>query len=198
MMERLSQTKIVKKLSSLGLSLFTISDFKKLFAIEKDNTAYKAIERLTKKGILKKLTKKRYLFTLSSIDDFQIANFLYSPSYISLETALSFYGIITQFPYQLTSLTPKKTKVINALNKEFAYFHIKEALFFGYEKRENFLIALPEKALLDYLYFCSKGLRSFEEDDFDLKKIDKKIFAKFLKIANSKTLNKFLEKIDLC
>ena len=199
-MERLNNSEIIKRLNSQGLSLFTIFDFKKLFAIKKDNTTYKTIARLTKKGILKRLTKKKYLFSLSSVDDFQITNFLYSPSYISLETALSFYGIITQFPYQITSITPRKTKTINALNKEFAYFHIKQDLFFGYEKKESFLIALPEKALLDYFYFCSKGLRNFEKDDFDLTKINKKIFAKFLKIANDKALNKFLDKmkINLC
>lgn len=197
-MERLSQAKIIKKLSSRGLSLFTISDFKKLFAIEKDNTAYKAIERMAKKGIFQKLTKKRYFFALSSAADFELANFLYSPSYISLETALSFHSIITQFPYQITSITPKKTKTINALNKDFAYFHIKQDLFFGCEKQEKFLIAQPEKALLDYLYFCSKGLRSFEQDDFDFKKIDKKTFKTFIKKAKNKNLNKFIEKHKLC
>jgi len=68
------------------------------------------LERLTKKGIIKRLTKRKYLFTFLESDDFQIANFLYTPSYISLESALSFYGIITQFPYQITSITPKKNK----------------------------------------------------------------------------------------
>lgn len=198
MMERLSQTKIIKELSSSGLSLFTITDFKKFFSIRKDNTAYKIIERLRKKGVFKKLTKKRYLFTLLSADDFQIANFLYSPSYISLESALSFHGLVSQFPYQITSITPKKTKIIECLGKEFAYFHIKEGLFFGYEKKEDFLIALPEKALLDYLYFSSKGLRSFEKDIFDLKRIDKKTFSAFLKIAKDKNLSNFAKKADLC
>lgn len=197
-MERLGQTEIIQKLSSKNLSLFTITDFKKFFSIQKDNTAYKIIERLTKGRILKKLTKKRYLFSLAFVDDFQIANFLYPPSYISLESALCFYGIITQFPYQITSITFKKTKTIDALNKEFAYFHIKQNLFFGYEKKENFLIALPEKALFDYLYFCSKGLKNFEQDDFDLREIDKKRFSEFLKMAKDKKLNKFFKSINLC
>lgn len=85
-MERLSQAEIIKKLNSEELSLFTISDFKKLFSIKNDNTAYKIIERLTKKEILKKLIKGKYLFSLLPSTDFQIANFLYSPSYISLES----------------------------------------------------------------------------------------------------------------
>ena len=110
MKESLNQTTVIKILKEKEISLFTFSDFKKLFQIKKENTAYKILERLTKKGILKRLIKKKYLFLFSESDDFQIANFLHSPSYISLESALSFYGIITQFPYQITSITSKKQK----------------------------------------------------------------------------------------
>jgi len=196
-MERLSQAEIIKKLSSKELGLFTISDFKKFFSIKKDNTAYKIIARLTKKGLLKRLAKKRYFFSLLPYNDFQIANFLYSPSYISLESALSLYEIIDQFPYQITSITPKKTKRIETLNKEFAYFHIKRDLFLGYEKKDKFLIALPEKALFDYLYFAAKGLRSFEKDDFNLRKINKKLLFEFVKIAKNKQLDAFLTKLNI-
>jgi predicted transcriptional regulator of viral defense system len=197
-MASLKQTEIISKFSSSRLSLFTVLDIKKLFSIKKDNTAYKIIDRLTQKGIIKRLTKKKYLFTFKQVDDFQIANFLYSPSYISLESALCFYGMIAQFPYQITSITPKKTKIIEALSKDFTYFHIKEKLFFGYEKKESFLIALPEKALVDYLYFCSKGLRNFEGDEFELKIINKERFKNFLLFIKEQKLNKFIKGLNLC
>jgi len=193
MKESLNQTIIIKKFKEKEISLFTFSDFKKLFQIKKENTASKILERLTKKGILKRLIKKKYLFALSESDDFQIANFLYSPSYISLESALSFYGIITQFPYQITSVTLKKTKIIKTLNKEFFYSHIKPELFFDYEKKEKFLIASREKAFFDYLYFCSKGLRRFEKDDFDLNLINKKKFFSLLKETKQEKLKEFLK-----
>ena len=48
----------------------------------------------------------------SSTNDFLLANFLYQPSYISLESALSFFGIVTGFAYQITSLTTKKTNTL--------------------------------------------------------------------------------------
>lgn len=193
MMGTLNQTTIIKKLKQKEIPLFTSSDFKKNFQIKKENTAYKILERLTKKGILKRLIKKKYLFAFSQCDDFQIANFLYSPSYVSLESALSFYGIIAQFPYQISSMTPKKTKTIKTLGKEFSYSHIKPELFFSYEKKEKFLIATPEKALFDYLYLCSKGLRGFERDDFDLKIINKKKFLFLLKKTKQEKLKKFLK-----
>ncbi len=74
MKESLSQTTIIKRLKEKEISLFTFFDFKKLFQIKKENTAYKILERLTKKGVLKRLIKKKYLF-FSESDDFQIANF---------------------------------------------------------------------------------------------------------------------------
>jgi len=119
MREFLFQAKILQKLRENEISLFTVSDFKKIFGIKKENTAYKIIERLTKKGIFKRLIKRKYLFTFSDYNDFQIANFLYPPSYISLESALSFYGMITQFPYQITSVTPKKTKKLKHWTRSF-------------------------------------------------------------------------------
>ena len=193
MKARLTQTEIIKKLKQKEISLFTPSDFKRIFQIRKENTAYKILERLTQKGVLRRLIKKKYLFVFSASDDFQIANFLYPPSYISLESALSFYGIITQFPYQVTSITLKKTKVIRAMDKEFSFSHLKPELFFGYEKKEKFLIAFPEKALFDYLYFYSKGLKSFEQNDFDLKIISKKKFLSILKETGQEKLKKFLK-----
>jgi len=193
MKEMLSQTEIIKRLKEKEISFFTFSDFKKLFEIKKENTASKILERLTKKGILKKLTKKKYLFVFSETNDFEIANFLYFPSYISLESALSFYGIIAQFPYQITSVTPKKTKTIKTLGKEFSYAHIKPEFFFGYEKKGKFLIASKEKALFDYLYFCAKGLRNFEKEDFDLSLINKSKFFSLLKQTGEEKLKQFLK-----
>lgn len=197
MEERLNQATIIQKLREKEISLFAVSDFKRIFDIKKENTLYKIIERLTKRGVLKRLAKKKYLFSFSKWNDYQIANFLYSPSYVSLESALSFYGIITQFPYQITSVTPKKTKNIKALGKEFSYSHLKPNLFFGYEKKEEFLLALPEKALFDYLYFWAKGLKTFEKDEFNLKDINKKRFLSFVKKARDKRFEKFLKRVKL-
>lgn len=197
-MIRLNQTKIIQELSLNNLSLFTVADFKRFFSIAKDNTAYKTIARLKAAGIIKKLAKKRYVLALNQPSDFQIANFLYSPSYISLESALSFYSIIAQFPYQITSLSLKKTKIISALNKEFAYFQIKSELFFDYEKKEQFLIAKPEKALLDYLYFCAKGLRNFEKDDFDLSPLNRQRFKVLAQKVGDKKIINFVKTLNLC
>jgi len=45
--------------------------------------------------------------------------------------------------------------------------------FFGFVKKDNFLIAQPEKALLDELYFISKGLISISLNELNLSLINK-------------------------
>ncbi len=86
-----------------------------------------------------------------------LANTLYSPSYVSLEFALSWFDMIPERVSVITSVTRLKTKTfLNPLGR-FTYQHLKEDLFFGLEaktdeNRAQILIATPEKALLDWLY----------------------------------------------
>lgn len=193
-METYSPVEIIKTFQRKGISLFTLADFARLFKITNQNTVYKKIQRLEKKEVIRKLTKGRYLFALKKPDEFAIANFLYQPSYVSLESALSFYGIITGFPYQITSVTTKKTKTYVLGQKEYQYAQINKDLFWGYEKKEGFLIAQKEKALLDFLYLTLKGLRSEEMEEFDLSTVNKKRFKSYLKMTKNKRLLKFIQK----
>ncbi|GAB4219236.1 MAG: hypothetical protein Fur009_4360 [Candidatus Microgenomates bacterium] len=196
-MRRYDLAQTINLLQKKQISLFSLIDFKRLFSIQNKETLYKKIARLEKKKIIKKLVKGRYVFLLNQPDDFLIANYLYQPSYISLETALSFYGIITGFSYQITSITPKKTKKIVIDEKEFSYTQISSAFFWGYEKKDSFLIAEKEKAFLDYLYLYTKGLRSFDEKEFNLKEIDrKKLLFYGKKFKNKKLLSIIKKYVD--
>lgn len=184
-MESYSTIDIIKILEEKNISLFTLADFSRLFGLENRQTLYKKIQRLEKAGIIQKLIKGKYYYQFKPALSFRIANFLYPPSYISLESALSFYGIITGFAYQITSITTQKSKLINADNREFQYSQIADKLFWGYELKDGFLLADKEKALLDYIYFGLKGLRNREFDEMDLSQIDKKklyLYAKRMRI----------------
>ncbi len=195
-METYSTTDIIKLLKKREISLFTLGDFGRLSSIKNQNSLYKKIQRLEKKGIIKKLIKGKYLFTLSQINDFKIANFLFQPSYISLESALSFYGIISGFSYQITSITVKKSRTFIVNEKDYLYCHINQNLFWGYEKKDDFLIAEKEKALVDLIYFYCKGLRGFDREDLDISGIDKKKLIDYAKkFKNKKLLSIIREKI---
>ncbi|MCD6270372.1 hypothetical protein J7J23_01175, partial [bacterium] len=97
-------------------------------------------------------------------DPFLLANFIYSPSYISLESALNYYSIIPDIPFTITSVTINKTKKFKTKNYGvFYYSHLKPDLFFGFksilvEKKYSYIIALPEKALFDYLYLKGRKI----------------------------------------
>mgnify|MGYP001570412526 CR=1 FL=1 len=95
-----------------------------------------------------------------------ISNFLLSPSYVSLEYALGYYDIIPEKVTVYTSVTSKKTTTYNTPIGTFEYRSVKESVFGGYTKMvdsgENYFIAYPEKALLDFFYFHQdlKGVES--------------------------------------
>ncbi|MBM3282836.1 hypothetical protein FJY90_01155 [Candidatus Gottesmanbacteria bacterium] len=189
-MERLSSTEIIKKMQKMGISLFTLADFARLFGLNNQTTVYKKAQRLEKAGIVKRLTKGKYIFLFKKPNEYLTANFLYRPSYISLESALSFYGITTGFPYKIFSMTTKKPRTIIIEEQEYQYSQISRNLFWGFEKKEEFLIADKEKALIDFLYLSFKGLRHPNLDEVDLSIIDKKRLREYLgKIANQHFLN---------
>jgi predicted transcriptional regulator of viral defense system len=119
-----------------------------------------------KKGLIVKIKNGLYAFSdnAHSIQPEEIAPLIYSPSYISLEKALSVYGLIPEMTYAVTCVTPKATRRFRNTWGVFSYRHVKPSLFFGYHeagsKMNLYLIADPEKALLDYLYFNLSGIKT--------------------------------------
>ena len=149
-----------------------------------------------KKGSIIRL--KAGLFTLANIpvSDFVVANKLCFPSYISLDTALSYHGVIPETVYSITSVTSKTTKEFEALNKRFVYFKIKKEAFSGYEivKTENGVsyLASPEKAVADLLYLNYLGKREYN-DRIDWSKVSLGKIIGFLKLFSKKGLIKYAE-----
>jgi predicted transcriptional regulator of viral defense system len=93
-----------------------------------------------------------------------IANRVVAPSYLSLEWALSFYGIIPEETPNPTSVTTARAEDFQAIGRLFIYRHIKPSYFKGYSRMKHddheILIASQEKALWDKLYLYLRG-RSF-------------------------------------
>lgn len=126
--------------------------------------------RWVAKGLLIKLKRGAYILNdsdrkIAPSRDF-VANQLYSPSYISLEDALNFYGLIPERVTDVTSVTTRKTLRINNRLGSFIYQHIKPSVFRGFkalkdEAGVSFFIAEPEKAVIDFLYL---NLHKFQKD----------------------------------
>ncbi len=188
----------IRKFKELGIKFVTPEILATTLGTTNINTIYKTLTRLEANGILKSYDKGKYVFLESEASDFEIANFIVQPSYISFESALSFYGILSQFPYSVTSATTERSKKIEVNNKTFEYTKIDNHLFTGYMKENSFLIASKEKALFDYLYLASKGLRNADISEWDLGEIDHGIYKTYcdmIKFAPVKKLSKKLKLI---
>lgn len=118
------------------------------------------LTRWQKKGLIVALRKGVYLLNTSdrrvNVDPAMIANILYTPSYLSLEYALSSYGLIPERVRGLTSVTTLKTKRFQNEMGTFIYQHIKPEAFRGFQKMgasNGYFMAEPEKAVADFLYF---------------------------------------------
>jgi len=90
-----------------------------------------------------------------------IASLLVKPSYISLEKALEYHGLIPEAVTVYTCITTKRPVTFRTKIGIFNYRHIKPLLFWGYDSvtinKQSGFIASPEKALLDYFYL--KGVK---------------------------------------
>jgi len=197
-MEAISKLDAIKILHQKKVTFFDVVDASKIFGIEKRKTLYVLLQRLEKDGVVNRIVNGKYHFALKEYHEFELANFLINPSYISLESALSFYGILPQFPYTITSLTPLKTKKINYQDKEYEYSHLDTGYFWGFLKKDKFLIASPEKAFLDELYFMAKKLRNIHLQDLNLKAIDRKKICDLSKRYKFIPLHNLLANLKIC
>jgi len=139
--------------------VFSFQDILFFYPGEKRSNLKRMICRWTKEGWIYSLKRGLYELTYPKdfiIPDTYIANKLYAPSYVSLETALSIYSIIPEVSMAVTSVTAKATRKFKNKHGLFIYRTVKADAFTGYyvEKRGTFdiLMAEPEKAVIDYLY----------------------------------------------
>lgn len=205
-----------KALNNFKNIIFITKDMLRDVSNENEESLSKSILRWCKRGELIKLknglyiTKETYSKHINT-DGFieLIANKLRTPSYVSLEYALSKFGVITESVYTVTSITLKTKRTFNNLTGQYIYKSIKKSLFNGY-KLEKFLsndyyIATKEKALFDYLYFKAQtlpedisNLNIAEELRLNLDSFTKKDFnnlSRYGTISNSKRLISIINNI---
>lgn len=107
---------------------------------------------------------------LPSPEPFLIANHLRGPSYISLESALSYWNMIPERAYEISSVTIKTSKLYKTLAGRFSYRQLKIPYYsygiknIAYSPKQRVLIASREKALCDKIVLTSKiNLRSIKQ-----------------------------------
>ncbi len=157
------------------------------------NSARVFVTRYSEKGLLVKIRKNCYSFKIkwennTEEDWFRISSILRVPSYISLLTALSYYGVSSQISQGIfENITVSLTKKYEREGKIFKYYKIRKKLFFGFIKKDNFFIAEKEKAFVDAIYLYSFGKYSIDLNAIDLKNLDMKKVLFFMRFYPKKT-----------
>jgi len=154
----------------------------------------KQLSRWVSKGMLMQLKRGVYAVSIPYAEKephpFLIANMIKKASYISMQSALQFYGLIPEYVPVVTSVTTGRPRIIDSKAGRYQYRHLKRNLFWGYQdieivKGTGVFIALPEKALLDLIYLVP-GADSVEYiEELRLQNTDK---------INLNILNEFAEK----
>jgi predicted transcriptional regulator of viral defense system len=111
---------------------------------------------------------------------FLVANRLKRASYVSLQSALGYHGLIPEYVPSITSVTTDRPETLTNPLGRYIFKHIKKALFHGYRAvdlgdRQSAFVAAPEKALLDLLYLTP------ESDNLD--------YLRELRLQNIEALN---------
>lgn len=134
---------------------------------EPDAQVQARLARWQRQGKLVQLRRGRYLLPdgqqRARASVFYIANYLYRPSYVSLQSALEHYGMIPEAVGATSSVTPRHGREWQTPIGTFRYRAIRADRFWGYRedrlssagapgRQDRFFIADPEKAILDLVY----------------------------------------------
>ncbi len=194
--------------NALRLSVFS---HEMLYALLKKSVSNvnDKISNLVKSGELVRLKKGFYTFSdaylTKPIDLISVANILYTPSYVSFDYALSYYGMIPERVSEITSATSKNEKLFETPIGRFSYKKIPlKAYSLGVdwlydEEYVGRFIATPEKALCDKIRY-DRGIGTLTQSKmheylkYDIrlditKPLDAMLIEKIATAYRSKNLN---------
>ena len=183
-----------KVLLSGRMRIFHLQDILALFPDVSEKTIKNNLGNWVKKSYIARL--RRDVYEISDVQgdlpDYYVANRLYEPSYVSLEAALSFYGVIPEEAAAVTSVTTKPTRTFRTAHGSFIYRTCKKEAYTGYRLMkvagEKAFVADKEKALVDYVYYrLMDGTKDLEGERIDLSGLDRKKVAGYSKLFNKTT-----------
>ena len=191
MPKKLNPVMVTQELKEKSMFLFTPREFTRVFDVSLYASQW-FIASYVKRGLFTKLRNGFYALSDAPRNHYLIANKLYQPSYISFETALSYHKLIPETIYAVTSAAPKATSRFTADGVEYLYRKIKRDAFTGYVPTAHLgstiLIAEPEKALADYLYFVDLRLLELSYERLDPRKLNKRKFSSYVRLFDRPSL----------
>jgi predicted transcriptional regulator of viral defense system len=185
---------LLKIFQRMNKSFYTIADLEKITGLSR-NSLYIALERWKTQGFIERVGQGIYLPIGITTSVENIASQLYIPNYLSFESALAKYGILNLIPYTITFATTRKTRKYTLRKQEIEFRQITPKLFFGFEMKNGIYIASPEKALLDEVYFVTRGKATLDFDEVDIEKLSRKTLQDYSKRFPSYVQNQIKDMI---
>lgn len=140
-------------LADNGIPVFTLEDAVKILHKSNDYAAL-FLHRCVKMNLIRRAERGLYYLEGRS-NEYEVASHVLNPSYVSMISALSFYGLTTQIPNTIYVVSPKRHRRIeNVHGYTIIFRRMKTEMMFGYHKESNgnIFIADPEKAIVDSIY----------------------------------------------
>lgn len=143
---------LVLKLLERSETVWTMTEIAQLFPSVGRERLYDQLRYFVRVGKIQRL--KRGVYARKKYEPLELANKLYSPSYISLETVLAMEGVVFQY-YERIFVASYLTREIGVDGQTFQYRRLKKQVLVnpaGIEKGEGYYIAEKERAWLDAVY----------------------------------------------
>ena len=191
--------------------VFSHADVANLFQ-KSDHAHYGLLKRAVADKELLHLRRGLYClaprYQRNKLNLYSLGQRIYGPSYISLESALSYHGLIPEAVYTVTSVSKKKSCEFKTPVGTFSYSHIPLRIFYTCVARvddsdsQPFFMAHPLKALVDYVYIYRKNWKdlkpvfeSLRIDNVELSKPNWQDLKKLLPEYKSRRVEKFIKGI---
>ncbi|MDA3924224.1 MAG: hypothetical protein PF904_05955 [Kiritimatiellae bacterium] len=172
----------VRDFSSDMSGVFALSDIRNLLQTENRDVLYRALNELQNADVLTRFSRGFYI--TKGFDPLVLSQRLCPESYVSFGNVLAkqlLIGSVPRYRIRAAKVGPKRVYSNNDIRIE--HLSLREGLHFGCEVVDGIRMALPEKAVLDTLYFYRRGIR-FSFDiylDVDYSRLNKEIINEFLK-----------------
>lgn len=187
MIDRYRVVAEIGRMGSAQGGVFSLSDLQNLLKIKSRDSFYRTVKGLCASGVLVRFSRGFYV--TESFSCRVLSQRICPESYISFGTVMADNMLVGSIPkYRVRAVKPRPTRVYK--NAEYCIEHlgVKSELCFGWTVVKGIKVAVPEKAVLDTLYFYRQGAKfSFDVyGDIDYGVLDKeKVNEYLLKYKNS-------------
>ncbi len=196
MLSRLEMAESVRAFSAEMSGVFSLSDLLNLLQARNRDVLYRSINDLQKAGVLSRFSRGFYV--TKGFDPLVLSQRICPESVVSFGDVLARELLIGSIPgYRVRAVKVGPKRVYGNGEYRIEHLSLKPELNFGYETVDGIRMALPEKAVLDTLYFYRRGIRfSFDiYSDIDYSRLNTDLINEFLKKYKNPVFKDFARRL---